>query len=82
MKILSWNVNGIRSVSNKNELLKFLKEKADFYCFQELKSQEKDIPNLLYNFKNYQFYSNCGLRKGHSGVGILTNQKPIKIENF
>ncbi len=81
MLILSWNVNGIRSIIFKNELPKLLKQKADFYCFQELKAQEKDIPEVLNQIKNYQFYSNCGKRKGHSGVGILTNQKPIRIEN-
>ncbi len=80
MKIISWNVNGIRSVISKNELPKLLKSKADFYCFQELKSQEKDIPSELSNLKGYQLYLNCGERKGYSGVGILTNQQPITIE--
>lgn len=80
MKIISWNVNGVRSVINKNELPKLLKSKADFYCFQELKSQEKDIPSELSNLKGYQLYLNCGERKGYSGVGILTNQQPITIE--
>ena len=80
MKIVSWNVNGIRSIVNKNELQKLFQEKADFYCFQELKSQEPDIPDLLHNQPGYQFYSNCGNRKGYSGVGILTNQKPLKVE--
>jgi exodeoxyribonuclease-3 len=65
---------------SKNELPKLLKQKADFYCFQELKAQESDIPRELNNIQGYQFYSNSGTNKGHSGVGILTNQKPIKIE--
>lgn len=80
MKIISWNVNGIRSIFSKNEFSNVLKQKSDFYCFQELKAQEEDIPQEIFNIKNYQFYSNCGNKKGHSGVGILTNQKPIKIE--
>lgn len=80
MKIISWNVNGIRSVISKNELPKLLESKANFYCFQELKSQEKDIPSELLNLKGYQLYLNCGERKGYSGVGILTNQQPITIE--
>ena len=80
MKIISWNVNGIRSIFSKNEFSNVLKQKSDFYCFQELKAQEEDIPQEVFNIKNYQFYSNCGNKKGHSGVGILTNQKPIKIE--
>ncbi|MDD4784817.1 MAG: exodeoxyribonuclease III [Candidatus Paceibacterota bacterium] len=70
----------MRSITEKNELQKLLKQKAEFYCFQELKSQESDIPDLLHNQPGYQFYSNCGNRKGHSGIGILTNQKPLKIE--
>jgi exodeoxyribonuclease III len=80
MKIISWNVNGIRSVVNKDELPKLLKQKADFYCFQELKAQEADVPKEIFKIKNYQFYFNCGHKKGHSGVGILTNQKPISIQ--
>lgn len=80
MKILSWNVNGIRSITNKNELKNLLKNKADIYCFQELKAQESDIPEEILNLKNYYFYSNCGNKKGHSGVGVLTKEKPMSIE--
>ena len=80
MKIISWNVNGIRSVTGKNELPKLLEQKADFYCFQELKAQEQDIPNEFLNIKNYHLYLNCGERKGYSGVGILTNQQPLLVE--
>ncbi len=80
MKIISWNINGIRSIINKDELKNLLKQKADFYCFQELKAQEENIPKKLYNIKNYNFYTNCGHKKGHSGVGILTSQKPLKVE--
>jgi len=79
MKILSWNVNGIRSINSKNEFKNLLKEKADFYCFQELKAQEEDIPEDIH-IKGYNFYSNCADKKGYSGVGILTNQTPISIE--
>jgi len=79
MKIISWNVNGIRSVSDKQEFPKLLKQKADFYCLQELKAQEIDIPKKIFEIKNYRFYTNCGNKKGHSGVGILTNQKPLSV---
>ncbi len=80
MKIISWNINGIRSIFSKNEFSNILKQKADFYCFQELKAQDQDIPPEIHKIKNYKFYTNCGNRKGHSGVGILTNQIPLKIE--
>ena len=77
MKIISWNINGIRSIFSKNEFSNILKQKADFYCFQELKAQDQDIPPEIHEIKNYKFYTNCGNRKGHSGVGILTNQIPL-----
>ncbi|MDD3808523.1 MAG: exodeoxyribonuclease III [Candidatus Pacebacteria bacterium] len=69
----------MRSINSKNEFKNLLKEKADFYCFQELKAREEDIPEDIH-IKGYNFYSNCADKKGYSGVGILTNQTPISIE--
>lgn len=81
MKILSWNVNGIRSVFNKGFLDWFNKVKADIVCLQEIKAQEEQIPVELFNLKNYHLYSNQAIRKGYSGVAVFTKQKPIKVDN-
>jgi len=80
MKIISWNVNGIRSVHRKGFLDWFKKTKADIVCLQEIKAQKEQIPDDLINFKNYHFYSNQADKKGYSGVAVLTKQKPIKVD--
>jgi len=80
MKIISWNVNGIRSVHKKGFLEWFKKEKADIVCLQETKAQKEQIPDDLINLKNYHFYSNQAVKKGYSGVAVWTKQLPIKVD--
>ncbi len=79
MKIISWNVNGIRSVYNKGFLEWFNKTKADIVCLQEIKAQKEQIPAELFNLKNYHFYLNQASKKGYSGVAVFTKQKPIRV---
>jgi len=79
MKIISWNVNGIRAVY-KREFLKWLtKSQADIICLQEIKAQKDQLPNDLINLKNYHFYLNQAQKKGYSGVAVYTKQKPIRV---
>ncbi|MBC8294224.1 MAG: exodeoxyribonuclease III [Pelagibacterales bacterium] len=80
MKIISWNVNGIRSVHKKGFLEWFKKTKADIVCLQETKAQKEQIPDDLINLKNYYFYSNQAVKKGYSGVAVWTKQLPIKVD--
>lgn len=79
MKIISWNVNGIRSVYNKGFLDWFKKEGADIVCLQEIKAQEGQIPQEILELKNYYSYFNYAQKKGYSGTAVFTNQKPLKI---
>lgn len=81
MKIISWNLNGIRSAHNKGLLNWVKKTNADIYCFQELKAQESQIPIDLLDLKKYKHYFNTAEKKGYSGVGVFTKEKPIKQEN-
>jgi exodeoxyribonuclease-3 len=75
MKILSWNVNGIRSVCRKG-LIKILhKINADIICIQELKTHETAIPNELRQLLGYQLLVNPAERKGYSGVALLTRRR-------
>ena len=77
MKLVSWNVNGIRSIHRKGALVPFLeKMKPDIACFQETKAEqhqsEVDLPD-------YEEYWNSAKRKGYSGTAIFSKQKPLEL---
>ncbi|MGC8651180.1 MAG: exodeoxyribonuclease III [Minisyncoccia bacterium] len=80
MKIISWNINGIRSIYQKNFLDWFSKTKADLVCLQEIKAQEEQIPQELLQIDNYYSYFNPAIKKGYSGVAVYSKQKPLKVE--
>lgn len=79
MKIVSWNVNGLRSVHRNGFLNWVKKEKADIICLQEIKIQEGQIPQELRDIKGYELYCNTGSRKGYAGVAVYTKQRPKKV---
>lgn len=79
MRILSWNVNGIRAVYKKGFLRWFLKERPDILCIQETKAQEDQIPNEIKNVLGYHTYFSSADKKGYSGVGLFTKEKPNLI---
>lgn len=80
MKILTYNINGIRSALSKG-LIDFLKrENADVVCFQEIKAQEDQIDTALFEALGYHCFWYPAEKKGYSGVGILSKQKPKKVE--
>ncbi|MFH1461202.1 MAG: exodeoxyribonuclease III [Patescibacteria group bacterium] len=80
MKIISWNVNGIRAIAQRN-FSKWLKNsRADIICLQEIKAQKDQIPQDLVNLKGYYSYFNFALKKGYSGVAVYTKEKPKKVE--
>ncbi|HWA32016.1 MAG TPA: exodeoxyribonuclease III [Candidatus Paceibacterota bacterium] len=77
MKIISWNVNGIRAVHKKGLFVPFVKKyKPDILCLNETKAEkhqsEVDLPD-------YEEYWNSAERKGYSGTAIFTKQKPLSI---
>jgi exodeoxyribonuclease III len=79
MRILSYNVNGIRAALNKNfgEWLK--KESPDVICLQETKAQAEQIDTLLFEYLGYKSYLHSAEKKGYSGVAILSKQEPDKV---
>lgn len=78
-KIISYNVNGIRAALNKN-LLEWIKVvNPDIVCFQELKAQPEQIPQMEFEIAGFNSYWFSAQKKGYSGVGILTKQIPDKI---
>ena len=76
MKLISWNVNGIRACLTKGFEEVFKKMDADIFCLQETKCQPDQI-NL--EFQGYTSYWNCAEKKGYSGTAIFTKQKPINV---
>ncbi len=83
MKIISWNVNGLRAILKK-DFLKFLKENpAEIYCLQEIKIHEKDLTEEILNIgknEGYKIYFNCAQRKGYSGTAIISKIKPLSLD--
>ncbi len=79
MKIISCNVNGIRSAYRKG-LLNFInKEKPDILCLQEIKAKKEDLPQNLLEIDDYRLIINPAEKKGYSGVAVFTKEKPISI---
>lgn len=79
MKIISWNVNGLRAVTKKGFLPWFKQVKADIVGLQEIKALSSQLPSEILSIKGYYSYFNSAQRKGYSGVAIYTKQKPKKV---
>jgi len=78
MKIVSWNVNGLRAVINKGFWEFFKKIDADIFCIQETKMQKEQAD---FSFDGYYEYWNQAEKKGYSGTVILSKEKPISVIN-
>jgi exodeoxyribonuclease III len=80
MKIITYNVNGIRSAVGKG-LHTWLKvADADIVCFQETKAQPDQVPVELFEEMGYHHYWFSAVKKGYSGVGILSKIKPDHVD--
>ena len=80
LRILSWNVNGIRAVYKKGFLEWFKKENPDILCLQETKASEEQLVDELRSPPGYYSFFSSAERKGYSGVAVYTKEKPVKIE--
>ena len=76
MKLISWNVNGIRACVGKNFMEFFNEVDADIFCLQETKLQENQIDLKL---EGYYQYWNYAKKKGYSGTAIFTKKEPISV---
>jgi len=79
MKIISWNVNGIRAVAKKNFFIDFDKMAPDILCLQETKAQDDQVAETFALVKDYFIYSNSAEKKGYSGTVILSKIKPLSV---
>lgn len=79
LRVISANLNGIRSAVNKGFLDWLAKQDADFICLQELKAQEADMSAAMLAPPGYQGYFHYAEKKGYSGVGIYARHEPDRV---
>ncbi len=77
MKLISWNVNGIRACVTKGFKEFFNEANADIFCIQETKCQPEQVE---LEFEGYKSYWNSAERKGYSGTAIFTKKEPITVK--
>ena len=79
MKIVSVNVNGLRSAAKKGFFPWLAAQKADVVCVQEVKAQEADLEPAMLAPKGYHGHFHCAEKKGYAGVALYSRAKPDKV---
>jgi exodeoxyribonuclease-3 len=79
LRIISANLNGIRSAAKKGFITWAVQQKADFICMQELKAQEADLDEAMMRPSGLLGFFHCAEKKGYSGCGIYTPHQPDDI---
>ena len=81
MKLISWNVNGLRAIINKGFEEFFKGINADIFCIQETKMQEEQLEEKINTiFDGYKMYWNSAEKKGYSGTAIFSKKEPVNIK--
>ncbi|MGB3725041.1 MAG: exodeoxyribonuclease III [Glaciecola sp.] len=79
MKIVSWNVNGVRAVMKKDFLGSLAALDCDVLCLQETKAQDEQVLEALAELEGYHIYTNSAVKKGYSGTSIISKIAPISV---
>jgi exodeoxyribonuclease III len=79
MRVVSWNVNGIRAAMKKDFPSAVEAMKADVFCIQETKAQDEQVLEALTGMNGYHIYTNSAVKKGYSGTAILTKRKALSV---
>lgn len=79
MKIISWNVNGLRAVAKKDFFNDLEQMDPDVLCLQETKAQDEQVAEVLFGLDQYKVYSNAAEKKGYSGTAILSRKEPMAV---
>ena len=79
MKIVSWNVNGVRAAVGKNLINEIKDSNADIYCLQETKAQDDQTLEALSELSDYHVYTNSAVKKGYSGVAVISKEEAISV---
>lgn len=80
IRLISWNVNGIRAIQKKGFLDWFQKSNPDILCLQETKAHPDQLEDVLKNVKSYDSHFSWAEKKGYSGVVTYTKLKPVKVQ--
>lgn len=80
MRLVSWNVNGIRAVMKKEFQSSFLSMNTDILCLQETKAQDDQVLETLSEIQGYYIYTNSAEKKGYSGTAILSRVEPLSVQ--
>jgi len=81
MRLMSWNVNGIRAAVSKGFVPLVEGLNCDVICLQETKAQDDQVITALEELQGFHIYPNSAVKKGYSGTAILTREKPISVTN-
>ncbi|WP_447969521.1 exodeoxyribonuclease III [Nitrospira sp. M1] len=79
MKLISWNVNGIRAVIKKEFAASLEVMNPDVLCLQETKAQDDQVLEALHDIPGYHIYTNSAIKKGYSGTAILSRNEPLNL---
>ena len=79
MKIISWNVNGVRAITKKNFFNDLSLMNADILCLQETKAQDGQVAEALEPLNNYHIYSHSAVRPGYSGTAVISKIRPLEV---
>lgn len=79
MKIISFNVNGVRAISKKGFADEVRKMNPDVLCLQETKATPEQVAEALKDLTGWQLYANSAERPGYSGTALLTKSKPVSV---
>lgn len=79
MKLISWNVNGIRATVKKGFIDIYRELDADIFCIQETKAQDDQVVEALEELGDLHIHSNSAVRKGYSGVCTLSQEAPLSV---
>lgn len=79
LRIITLNLNGIRSALKKGFPQWLARQRADVVCLQELKAQEQDLDRAALTPKGWHAYFNCAAKKGYSGVALYSRVQPRKV---
>lgn len=79
MKVVSFNVNGIRAITSKNFIQDMTEINPDVICLQETKADVEQVKLAVASLSSYEVFANAADKKGYSGTAILTKHKPISV---
>ena len=79
LKIISWNINGLRAIAKKNFTEWLAEESPDIVCVQEIKAMPEQVPENITKLESHKGYYFSAERKGYSGVAIFTKDIPQNV---